>query len=79
MGSSVTIKVTRRPARRNCSAMLTAAPAPSELTLFALAATYPTQKAAAHLGWQPRIGLDEGLADSVAWLRTMGLTKGLAQ
>src|ERR1700688_2085559 len=30
MGSSVTIKATRRPARCNCSAMLTAAPAPSE-------------------------------------------------
>jgi len=50
-----------------------AAPAPSELTLFALAATYPTDKAAARLGWQPRIGLEEGLAGSVAWLRASGL------
>jgi nucleoside-diphosphate-sugar epimerase len=52
-----------------------AAPAPSELTLFALVATYPTQKATAQLGWQPRIGLDEGLADSVAWLRAQGLAR----
>jgi nucleoside-diphosphate-sugar epimerase len=47
------------------------APAHSELKLFALAATYPTHKAAARLGWQARIGLEEGLADSVAWLRSL--------
>ncbi len=56
-------------------ARILAAPSASELTLFGLAATYPTQKAAAHLGWRPRIGLDEGLADSIAWLRTEGLTQ----
>jgi len=52
-----------------------AAPSPSELTLFALVATYPTGKAAAGLGWQPCVGLDEGLANSVAWLRSVGLTR----
>jgi nucleoside-diphosphate-sugar epimerase len=65
-------------AERLFRSRLLAAPAQSELTLFALAATYPTQKAAAQLGWQPRIGLDEGLGDSVAWLRAQGLVQGLA-
>jgi nucleoside-diphosphate-sugar epimerase len=50
-----------------------AAPSSTELTLLALAATYPTDKATARLGWQPHIGLEEGLADSVAWLRASGL------
>jgi nucleoside-diphosphate-sugar epimerase len=49
-----------------------AAPSPSELTLFGLVATYPTDRAKAALGWQPTIGLDEGLASSVAWLRSAG-------
>lgn len=49
------------------------APARSELTLFALAATYPIGKAAARLHWEPRIGLEAGLAESVAWLRASGL------
>jgi nucleoside-diphosphate-sugar epimerase len=48
---------------------LLGAPASSELTLFALAATYPTDAARAGLGWSPTIGIAEGLADSVAWLR----------
>ena len=48
-------------------------PSQSEMTLFGLAATYPTGKAEAALGWQPRIGLDEGLADSVNWLQSVGL------
>jgi nucleoside-diphosphate-sugar epimerase len=52
---------------------LLAAPAPSELSLFALAATYPIEKARAGLGWQPRIGLDDGLAGSLDWLRVHGL------
>jgi len=48
-----------------------ASPARSELALFALQATYPAAKAAARLGWSPRIGLDEGLAESIAWFRSM--------
>jgi nucleoside-diphosphate-sugar epimerase len=52
-----------------------AAPSPSEITLFGLVATYPTGKAEAALGWQPRIGLDEGLANSVAWLRSAGFAR----
>jgi nucleoside-diphosphate-sugar epimerase len=61
--------------RRIFAARLLIAPARSELTLFALAATYPADKAAARLGWQPRIGLDEGLADAVGWLRSAGLVQ----
>jgi nucleoside-diphosphate-sugar epimerase len=45
------------------------------MTLFALAATYPSDKATARLGWRPRIGLDEGLAGSVAWLRAAGIAQ----
>ncbi len=52
---------------------LLGAPAASELTLFALAARYPTDAAQAALGWTPAIGIAEGLADSVAWLRQEGL------
>jgi nucleoside-diphosphate-sugar epimerase len=48
---------------------LLGAPASSELILFALAATYPTDTARAVLGWSPAVTIDEGLADSVAWLR----------
>jgi nucleoside-diphosphate-sugar epimerase len=50
-----------------------AAPSSTELALFALAATYPTAKAAASLGWRPQVGLEDGLAGSVAWLRASGL------
>ncbi len=52
---------------------LLGAPASSELTLFALRATYPADAARKGLGWSPSVGLDEGLADSVAWLRQEGL------
>ena len=48
-----------------------ASPARSELALFALQATYPAAKAASRLGWSPRIGLDDGLAESIAWFRSM--------
>lgn len=41
------------------------APSPHEMRLFALAATYPTGKAAALLGWRPCVGLEAGLAESV--------------
>ena len=47
--------------------------APSEMKLFAATATYPIDKAARRLGWTPRIALDDGIAESVAWLRGMGL------
>jgi nucleoside-diphosphate-sugar epimerase len=48
-----------------------ASPARSELALFALQATYPTAKAAARLGWSARIGLDEGLRESIAWFQSI--------
>ncbi len=50
-----------------------AGPSRSELALFGLAATYPAQKASLELGWKAGVGLDEGLAESVAWLRASGL------
>jgi nucleoside-diphosphate-sugar epimerase len=69
-------KVLRRvspAAGRLFERQILAAPSSTELTQFALAATYPTNKATAKLGWQPGVGLEEGLADSVAWLRASGL------
>lgn len=48
---------------------LLGAPARSELALFALRATYPAAAAQAALGWSPQIGIDQGLAGCVAWLR----------
>ena len=48
---------------------LLGAPATSEVALFALAATYPTDAARAALGWRPAVGIAEGLAGSVAWLQ----------
>lgn len=61
------------PARRVFEGRILAAPARSELALFALAATYRTDKAATGLGWRPAIGLEQGLADCVAWLCANGL------
>jgi nucleoside-diphosphate-sugar epimerase len=57
----------RRPA------WLLAAPSPGELRLFALQASYPSDLARRLLGWVPRVGLEEGLADSVDWLRRTGI------
>ncbi len=52
---------------------LLGAPAASERTLFALPARYPTDAARRVMGWSPAVGIDEGLAQSVAWLREVGL------
>ena len=49
------------------------APGQSEWSAFALRATYPSDKAATRLGWQPSMSLDDGLADIVAWLRACGI------
>ncbi len=49
-------------------------PARSELTLFALRASYPVDAARAALGWSPAVGVAAGLASCVAWLRQEGLT-----
>lgn len=48
-------------------------PGRSELGLFALQATYPTDAARAAMGWQPTIPIAAGLASSVDWLRAEGL------
>ncbi|MFN3447201.1 MAG: NAD-dependent epimerase/dehydratase family protein [Roseococcus sp.] len=50
-------------------AALREAPGAGELALFRRRATYPWDKAQAALGWTPRIGLEEGLAESLAALR----------
>jgi UDP-glucose 4-epimerase len=45
------------------------APGPGELALFRRRATYPWDAARKGLGWQPRITLEEGLAESLAALK----------
>ncbi|MBB4266007.1 NAD-dependent epimerase/dehydratase family protein [Roseospira visakhapatnamensis] len=45
--------------------ILDAAPAASELRLFALKADYPTDRAEARLDWRPRVLLEDGLARAV--------------
>jgi UDP-glucose 4-epimerase len=52
--------------------MLKCTPNQDELTLFRLDAHYLTGKAERAFGFRPRIGVDEGLAMSVAWLNHMG-------
>jgi nucleoside-diphosphate-sugar epimerase len=62
-------------ARRMAEPRLLSAPSRSELVLFDLVATYPAQKAASGLGWQARIGLEEGLANAIAWLQSVGISR----
>jgi nucleoside-diphosphate-sugar epimerase len=52
---------------------LLGAPGRSELSLFALHATYPTDAARDAMGWSPSVPIAAGLVDSVAWLRAEGL------
>jgi len=47
-------------------------PNQDELALFKLDAHYLTGKAERAFGFRPEIGVDEGLAMSVAWLKHMG-------
>jgi len=61
------------PVRRALGGLLLAAPAGSEVALFARGATYPADRARAGLGWSPDVPLADGLAASAAWLRDMGL------
>lgn len=61
------------PVRRALGGLLLAAPAGSEVALFARAATYPADRARAGLGWSPAVTLADGLAASAAWLRGRGL------
>jgi nucleoside-diphosphate-sugar epimerase len=57
------------PLRGALPARLLETPLPAERKLYALRATYPVAKAAEGLGWSPRIGLDEGIADGASWWR----------
>ncbi len=64
------IKVVARllpPLRGALPAALLETPLTAEQALFALRATYPAALAAEGLGWSPRIGIDEGIAEGAAW------------
>jgi nucleoside-diphosphate-sugar epimerase len=52
---------------------LLGAPARSELALFSLRASYPTDAARRVLDWTPTITIADGLIDTAAWLRSQGL------
>ncbi len=71
--ASLPLKALRRIWPGVAADWLLGAPAASELALYALRATYPIDAARQVLGWEPRVGIDEGLADSVAWLQEQGV------
>lgn len=51
-------------------------PTSDQLKLYGLDAKYHIDKARAVLGYAPKVGISEGLAHSVAWLRQQGLVDG---
>lgn len=55
------------PLRGALPTVLLETPLAPEQKIYALRATYPVALAAEGLGWAPRIGIDEGIADGVAW------------
>ena len=63
----------RLPGFKALGARAALALSPAELRLFGVTATYPTAKARALLGWQPAIGLEQGLLDCMTWLRAAGI------
>ena len=65
---SLPLKAAARLRPGLAASWLLGAPARSELALFALRAHYPTDAARAALGWVPRVGVEEGLAEAAAWL-----------
>ncbi len=71
--ASLPLKAVARLKPGFASTWLLGAPARSELALFALRASYPVKAAETALGWQPRLGISEGLAESMEWLRQQRL------
>ncbi len=67
--ASLPVKALARARPGLASGWLLGAPARSELALFARKATYPTLAARIGLGWEPRVGVAEGLAGCARWLR----------
>ena len=49
---------------------------PGSARYFLRRGTYSNAKARAELGWEPRVGLDEGLARTIGWLRDQGFGSG---
>lgn len=50
-------------------------PTANEFHLYTISARFPTDKAAQLIGWRPAIGVDDGIALSVAWLKHLGFEK----
>jgi nucleoside-diphosphate-sugar epimerase len=48
-------------------------PTTDQLRLYAVDVEYPIDKARRCMGYDPRVGLDQGLDWSVSWLRQNGL------
>ncbi len=67
--SALPLKVANRIRPGLAGTWLLGAPASSELALFGLKATYANTAARDSLGWAPRIGVGQGLAGCVEWLR----------
>jgi nucleoside-diphosphate-sugar epimerase len=43
------------------------------ITFISRRAAYPNTRAREELGWEPRVGLDEGMRRSEEWARAAGL------
>ncbi len=69
MLASLPVKAAARLRPGLAANWLLGAPARSELALFSLHATYPAEAARAALGWSALIGVDDGVAGCIAWLR----------
>ena len=66
--ASLPLKVLARVTPGLASDWLLGSPARSELSLFALRASYPVDLASEKLGWRPEVTVDDGVAGSVRWL-----------
>lgn len=54
---------------RKAEGMIRQAPSSNEFAMYSRKLRFPTAAAAASLGYHPAVGMDEGVARSVAWLR----------
>jgi nucleoside-diphosphate-sugar epimerase len=63
-------------AMRQAEAAIRATPTSNEFALLGRTASYPTERAAAVIGYAPRFSVKAGIALSVAWLRHHGYVRG---
>jgi nucleoside-diphosphate-sugar epimerase len=57
---------------KGAEAAIRQSPTQGEFLLYGRVADFPTDKAAAHLGYRPRFSMADGIDLSVRWLRHHG-------